>query len=254
VSEILQIIMPMMDKGARFAEWGYTYPKPLVEIGGRPMIEVVIENLRPASPCRFLFVCRREQLAQFYLGDVLRLIAPNCEVVPCEGDTAGALCSALLAIDHVEPEQELLVANSDQYIVAGMEEFYTACRTSRFDGCILTFRSTHPRWSFVRKNDDGHVIEVAEKRPISDEATVGLYYFRRAKDFLAGAEAVLLKGLRTKEQFYVSSIYNELILAGKTIGCVRLPDRAVYKLGTPEEVTEFQKDPPLALRRLTPGA
>jgi len=249
VSQTLQLLVPMMDKGARFSDWGYTYPKPLIEIGGRPMIEVVVENLRPPSPCRFLFVCRKEHLAQFYLDDMLRLIAPSCEVIPCETDTAGALCSALLAIDHLDPEKELLVANCDQYIAAGMDDFYRACHSSGLDGYILTFRSTHPRWSFVRKSEAGHLLEVAEKRPISDEATVGLYYFRKAKDFLTGAEAVLLKGLRTKEQFYVSSIYNELILAGKTTGCLRLPDRVVYKLGTPEEVTEFQKDLPAALRR-----
>ena len=213
------------------------------------MIEVVVENIRPTTSCRFIFVCRKEHLTQFYLGDVLRLVAPNCEVISCDTDTAGALCSALLAVDHLEPDQELLVANCDQYIAAGMGEFYSACRAGTSDGCILTFRSTHPRWSFIRKDAAGRVVEVAEKRPISDEATVGLYYFRKARDFLAGAEAVLLKGLRTKEQFYISSIYNELILDGKIIGCMRLPDRTVYKLGTPEDVTEFQKDLPVGLRR-----
>jgi hypothetical protein len=142
-----------------------------------------------------------------------------------------------------------LIANSDQFIAAGLGGFYAACMGGAMDGQILTFRSTHPRWSFVRKSPGDEVLEVAEKRPISDEATVGLYYFRKAKDFFSGAEAVLLKGLRTKEQFYVSSVYNELILQGKRIGCHRLPDGAVYKLSSPEDVAEFQKDLPAVLRR-----
>ena len=249
MSHTLQIVMPMMDKAVRFAERGYTYPKPLIEISGRPMIEVVVQNLRLPGLCRFFFVCRKEQLAQFYIGDTLRLIAPSCEVISCEGETAGALCSALLARDYLDPDGGLLIANSDQFIAAGLGGFYAACDDSTMDGQILTFRSTHPRWSFVRKSATDEVLEVAEKRPISDEATVGLYYFRQAKDFFSGAEAVLLKGLRTKEQFYVSSVYNELILQGKRIGCHRLPDGAVYKLGTPEDVAEFQKDLPAVLRR-----
>lgn len=249
MSQGLQIVVPMMDKASRFAERGYAYPKPLIEISGRPLIEIVVQNLRPAGPCRFIFVCRKEQLAQFYLGDTLRLIAPGCEVIACEGETAGALCSALLARDQLDPEQGLLIANSDQFITSGVADFHAACAGSALDGWILTFRSTHPRWSFVRRTADGEALEVAEKRPISDEATVGLYYFRRAGDFFAGAESVLLKGLRTRESFYVSSVYNELILEGKRIGCHHLPDGVVYKLATPEDVAEFQKDLPVALRR-----
>ena len=249
MSNLLQIVMPMMDKAVGFAERGYAYPKPLIEISGRPMIEVVVQNLRPAHACRFIFVCRREHLTQFYLGDTLQLIAPGCVVISSEGETGGALCSALLARDHLDPEDELLIANSDQFIASGVTDFHAVCARSEMDGHILTFRSTHPRWSFVRKSPADEVLEVAEKRPISDEATVGLYYFRKAKSFFSGAEAVLLKGLRTKEQFYVSSVYNELILQGRRIGCHRLPDGAVYKLGATENVVEFQKDLPAALRR-----
>jgi len=249
MDELLQIVVPMMDKGTGFAERGYSFPKPLIEISGRSMIELVITNLRPSGPCRFIFICRKEQLAQFYLGDVLRLIDPTCVVVACEADTAGALCSALLAIDHLDPNKGLLVANSDQFISAGIDDFYHTCGSSGMDGQILTFRSTHPRWSFVRRSEGGEVLEVAEKRPISDEATAGLYYFRKTKDFIEGAEAVLLKGLRTKEQFYVSSIYNELILSGKAIGCTRLQEHAFYKLATPEDVGEFHKYMPQTLRR-----
>ena len=99
---MLQIIVPLGGKAARFQERGYTFPKPLIEIGSRSMIEVVLENLAPPKPHQYTFICRKEHLAQFYLGDMLRLLAPGCRIIPLEQDTAGALCSVLLAIDQLE--------------------------------------------------------------------------------------------------------------------------------------------------------
>src|ERR1041384_2134776 len=171
---MLQIVVPLGGKAARFQERGYTFPKPLIEIGSQSMIEVVLKNLAPPSPNQFTFVCRKEQLTQFYLGDMLRLLAPGCRIIPLEQDTAGALCSVLLAIDELKPDDELLIANGDQFIAAGLDSFYQACRAPDIDGCILTFAATHPRWSFVKTDAKGRVTATAEKRPISKEATVGI--------------------------------------------------------------------------------
>ena len=106
---MLQIVMPIGGRAARFEERGYTFPKPLIEIGNRSMIEVVLDHFAPPKPHQYIFICRKEHLAQFYLGDVLRLLAPGCRVIPLEQDTGGALCSVLLAIDHLNPDEELMV-------------------------------------------------------------------------------------------------------------------------------------------------
>ena len=239
---MLQIIVPLGGKATRFQERGFTFPKPLIEIGNRSMIEVVLENLAPPAPNRFTFVCRKEHLTQFYLGDMLRLLAPGCEIITLEQDTAGALCSVLLAIDRLQPDEEVLVANGDQFITTGLAPFYQACRAPDIDGCILTFTATHPRWSFVRTDAQGRVTAVAEKRPISKQATVGLYYFRRARDLIAGAERMIVKGLTTSGQFFVCPVYNELILGGKRITTHHLPDGAMHSLGTPEDLDLFLKE------------
>jgi NDP-sugar pyrophosphorylase family protein len=239
---MLQIVVPMGGKASRFQERGYTFPKPLIEIGSQSMIEVVLSNLAPPQPNQFTFICRKEHVSKFYLGDMLRLLAPGCRIIPLEQDTAGALCSVLLAIDELDPDEELLIANGDQFITSGLSSFYQACRQPGIDGCILTFTATHPRWSFVKTDASGMVTATAEKRPISKQATAGLYYFRRARDLMQGAERMIIKGLTTSGQFYVCPVYNELILAGKKITTCHLPDGAMHSLGTPEDVDLFLKE------------
>jgi NDP-sugar pyrophosphorylase family protein len=236
---MLQVIIPMAGKASRFQERGYTFPKPLLEIGNESMIEVVLKNLAPPPPARFTFVCRKEHVTQFYLGDMLRLIAPGSRVLALEQETAGALCSALLAMDEVAADDEILVANGDQFIAGGLSSFYAACREPGIDGCILTFTATHPRWSFAKTDERGRVMAVAEKRPISKQATAGLYYFRRAADLMAAAEKMMLKGLTTNGQFFVCPVYNEMILLGQAITTHHLPDGAMHSLGTPEDYEAF---------------
>lgn len=235
----LQIIVPLGGRATRFQERGYTFPKPLIEIGQQSMIELVLKNLQPPTPHRYTFICRKEHVAEFYLGDMLELLEPGSRVIALERETGGALCSVMLAIDELDLEQELLIANGDQYIEGGLGSFYEACRAPDLDGCILTFTASHPRWSFAKTDATGRVTAVAEKRPISKRATAGLYYFRRAGDFIRAAERMIVKGLTTSGQFFVAPVYNELLLAGQTIGSFHLPENAMHSLGTPEDVTGF---------------
>jgi dTDP-glucose pyrophosphorylase len=235
---MLTIVVPMAGEGKRFAEAGHTFPKPLVEIDGRPMIEVVVRNLTPGEPHRFVFVCRREHVQRYALDDVLRLIAPGCGIMVMREATAGALCSVLLAMEHLAGADELLIANSDQFIEEGIGAFLATARRGQSDGCIMTFPSTHPKWSFV-KLVDGEVAAVAEKRPISSSATTGLYYFRRAQDFLEAAERTIMKNASREGEFYVSPAYNELILAGKRITVHPIRREQMHSLGTPEDVEAF---------------
>lgn len=235
---MLKIVIPMSGEGKRFAERGYTFPKPLVEIIGRPMIEVVVENLTPAEPHEFIFVCKQEHVEQFALADVLHLIAPDCKIVTMRQPTAGALCSVLLAMEHINTDDEVLVANADQFIDVSINTFLSTARAEAADGCVMTFPSTHPKWSYA-KVEGGEVVAIAEKRPISHHATVGLYYFRSGKDFIEGAERMILKSATLKGEFYVSPVYNELILAGRRITIHEVAREQMHSLGTPEDVEAF---------------
>jgi NDP-sugar pyrophosphorylase family protein len=236
---MIHIVVPMGGEGRQFAERGYTFPKPLIEIAGQPLIEIVVRNLTPARPHEFVFVCRQEHVESYALGDVLRLVAPGCKIVTMGKPTAGALCSVLLAMEHISLENELLIANADQWIDAPIDAFLSAARESDRAGALLTFPNTHPRWSYAKTEND-RVVRVAEKQPISRNATAGLYYFRRGADFVRGAERMLFKNASFSGEFYVAPVFNELVLAGKNVGIFPIEASQMHGLGTPEEVERFQ--------------
>lgn len=236
---MMHIVVPMSGEGRQFAERGYSFPKPLIEIDGHPLIEIVVRNLTPSEPHEFMFVCRREHLEQYALSEVLRLVAPGCRIVATNKPTSGALCSALLGIEYFQHGEELLVANADQYLGISVDRFLEAARSGGCDGSIMTFPNTHPRWSYVRTEGD-QVVAVAEKRPISRNATVGLYYFRRGAEFVHGAERMLLKNASFSGEFYVAPVFNELVLQGKRVSMFPIEASQMHGLGTPEEVERFQ--------------
>jgi NDP-sugar pyrophosphorylase family protein len=235
---MLKIVIPMGGEGKNFLDRGFVFPKPLVEVQGRPMIHWVVKNLELKEPHQFIFVCQEAHLHRFALGEVLSLIAPGSVVIPLRQGTAGALCSVLLAAEYLADGSELIVANADQVVDVPLASFLAEARKPDVDGCIMTFPSTHPKWSFA-KVVDGEVVAVAEKRPISQDATAGLYYFRKAKTFLECAEQMILKNAAIQGQFFVAPVYNELILGGQRVTTFPIERAAMHSLGSPEDVESF---------------
>ncbi len=137
-------------EGRRFAEAGYTFPKPLIEIDRRPMIELVVDNLRPTEPHQFVFVCRKDHVDQYSLMDVLKQISPGCRVVTMGGPTGGALCSVLLGLQAQDSSKELIVANADQIMIFRSLSFWRMPENVRRMARSSFFPSTHPKWSYVR--------------------------------------------------------------------------------------------------------
>ena len=139
---MIRIVVPMGGEGRQFVERGYTFPKPLVEVAGRPLSELVVRNLTPAEAHQFVFICKAEHVQKYALGDVLRLVAPGCEIVTMSKPTAGALCSVLLGMEHLRHDDELLIANADQWVDVPVDRFIDAARTERWDGGMMTYRGT----------------------------------------------------------------------------------------------------------------
>jgi dTDP-glucose pyrophosphorylase len=238
---MLNIVIPMAGKGTRFAEKGYTFPKPLIEVNGKPMIQVVIENLRPNTEHSFTFICQKEHYDKYSLHELLNLVAPNCNIVKLEKFTEGAACTMLLAKEYMNNDDELLIANSDQFVEMKIDEFLKDARDANADGSILTFHATHPKWSFAKVNENGRVIEVAEKKPISNNATVGIYYYKKGRDFVQGAEDMIRKDIRMNNEFYVCPVYNEMLLKDRDIKIFEISPDEMHGMGTPEDLVEFEK-------------
>lgn len=237
---MLNIVIPLAGKGAPFKEAGYAFPKPLIDINGKTMIEVVVENLRPKTDHRFIFVCLKELYDTYDIYNILHRATQNkFEIVKIYGPTEGAACTVLAATQYINNNDELLIANSDQYIEFDINAFIRKARIGQKDGFILTFESSHPRWSYARTDKVGKVIEVAEKKVISNNATVGIYYFKNGSDFVTSAQSMIYKNIRYNNEFYVSPTYNELILERKNIFVEKISDSKMHSLGTPEDVHAF---------------
>lgn len=238
----VKIVVPMAGKGSRFKDAGYAFPKPLIDIKGKAMIEVVTANLRLNVDHEFVFICQREHYEKFDLYNIFKNVTNNkFKVVQLDGQTEGAACTVLSATEFINNDDELLIANSDQYIDGGINDFLAEAQSGEKDGLIMTFESSHPKWSYARTDSSGRVIEVAEKKVISKHATVGVYYFKKDSDFVQAAQAMILKNIRHNNEFYVCPVYNELLLSGKKIFIKEIPADQMHGLGTPEDLNHFLK-------------
>ena len=234
----LNVLVPMAGAGSRFAQQGYTFPKPLIEVNGKPMIQVVVENLNIEA--HYIFIVQQEHYEKYNLKYLLNLIAPGCDIVQVNGVTEGAACSTLLAKEYINNDSPLVMANSDQYVEWNSNECMYAFTADEIDGGILTFEATHPKWSYARVGGDGFVSEVAEKKVISNEATVGVYYWKKGSDYVKYAEQMIEKNIRVNNEFYVCPVFNEAISDNKKIKVKRVEN--MWGIGTPEDLETFLKD------------
>jgi NDP-sugar pyrophosphorylase family protein len=236
---MLNIVIPMAGHGSRFSKAGYTLPKPLIPVNGIPMIKVVIDNLAPTTPHRFILICQAAHLEQHGLREKLQQWAVGCEILTVEAVTEGAACTVLLAETLINNQNPLMIANCDQYVDVNMDDYLNA--QQGLDGLIMTMKAHDDKWSFVRFNEEGAITEVVEKVVVSDEATVGIYNFTRGADFVSAAKKMIAQDLRVNGEFYVAPAYNQMIAGGAKLGVYNIGsvDNGMYGLGVPEDLERF---------------
>lgn len=234
----MNVLIPMAGAGSRFEQVGYTFPKPLIDVTGKPMIQMVTENLNIEA--KYIYIVQKEHYEKYNLKYLLNLITNNnCEIVQIDSLTEGAACTTLLAKEFIDNDEPLLIANSDQVVEWDSNEFMYSMVADNVDGGILTFEATHPKWSFAKLGNDGFVSEVAEKKPISNIATAGIYYWAHGSNYVKYAEQMIEKDIRTNNEFYVCPVYNEAIQDGKKVKVFQI--EKMWGLGTPEDLEVFLK-------------
>lgn len=231
----LNVLIPMAGAGSRFEKAGYTFPKPLIEVKGKPMIQVVVENLN--LDANYIYVVQKSHREKYNLDTLLNLITPNCKIVEVDGLTEGAACTALAAKEHINVDAPLFFANSDQFVEWDSNDFMYKMHETGADGGIVSFTATHPKWSFAKIDELGFVTEVAEKNPISDIATVGYYWWKSGADFVKYAEKMIERDIRVNGEFYVCPVFNQAIEDGKRIRTFNV--EGMWGLGTPEDLNYY---------------
>ncbi len=229
------VLIPMAGEGSRFRLVGYDMPKPLIKVNDKSMIELVIDNI--GIDAHYIFVARKEDEEKHNISGHLSLMCKDFTLILQEGRLDGAAKSALLAIDYIDNDSPLIIANSDQYAVWNSKRTIKEFIRSGIDGGILTFDATDSKWSFVKQNKFGFVGAVAEKNAISNEATCGIYYWKTGKDFVKYTNKMILSENKTNNEFYICPVYNEAIQDEKIIKSERVYE--MWGLGTPEDLSIF---------------
>jgi dTDP-glucose pyrophosphorylase len=233
----------MVGKSPFFDSPQFYFPKPLIEINGKTMIELVIENLNMiAEEKKYFFVVNQTDCVKHHLDDVLRILTDNkSKILRLDKETKGAACSALMAVDHINNDNPLIIANSDQVIDDDLNNVIAQFQEQKADAGVICFENIHPRWSYVRFDENNRVIETAEKRPLSKNAIAGFYYFKHGKDFVRAAKKTILKDARVNGLFYIAPTLNELILEDMNIRHFKIKASKYHTFYSPQKIYEFEQ-------------
>ncbi len=213
----MNILILMAGNASDFEENGHLYPKYLLEVQNKPIIQRIIESLEFFGD-KITCIIRKEDQQKYYLGDTLKILSPKCSAIEVNGETKGAVCTALFAIDKINNDEELLILNGDQFIKTDIKPAIENFRKRNLDGGIITINAVHPKYSFVLLDESGFVIQTSEKRPISNIASTGCCYYKKGSDFVNASFSVIEKDVNTQGIYYISSTFNEMILNQKKIG------------------------------------
>lgn len=236
---VIKIIIPIA--GSNQVDNETQYIRGLYEIEKKTILQHVYESLSRIKDAEFIVILRKEDVTKFHLDNMVKLMIPNVKIVIADGETKGAACSCLLAIDDISENDPLIIAGSDQLVTVDLQEVVEAFENNDFDGGVITFEGIHPRWSFVRLDEAGRVIEASEKRPISKHATTGFYYFKKGAYFIESAQSMIKKGASVNGKYYVCPVYNEMILKQLYVGIYQIERESYFNFKHDNGLTEYEK-------------
>ncbi len=238
---MINILIPLAGSNQFFSEAEYPFPKPLIEINDKTMIEQVINNFDSIKKEKqFIFIINYDDCKKYHLDNVLNLLTDHrCQLIKIDGETKGAACSAMLAIEHINNEIPLIIANADQLFDENMDDIISTFK--EVDGGVIAFDSVHPRWSYARLDEDGYIVEMAEKRPLSKHAVAGFYYFKKGSDFIESAKQMIRKDASVNGLYYVAPTFNEMVLNNKKLIIKKIKNSTYHTFYTPRKIQEYER-------------
>lgn len=238
---MINILIPLAKHSKIFEE--QYFPKPLFEINNRLMIEYPIAALnRIKKEKRYIFILKDEECTKFHLDKTVKLLTnDNTIVIRQQGETKGAICSCLLAIDYINNDDILIISNGDQYLDVDYNKVLQHFEDEGVRGGVVTFTAVHPQWSYAKLDGGGNIVQTAEKNPISRNAIAGFYFFRKGSDFIKAAQNSIIKGASVDGVFYIAPTYNELILEGYKLKAYPVDHDKYHSFYSFSKIREFEK-------------
>ncbi len=241
---MIRVVVPMAGPNIYFENSLQPYPKPLIEVRGRVLIQHVIEYLETLG-CdkRFVFIINEADARKWHLDNVLKIVTNGqCEIVCQRAAVKGAVCSTLLGVSFFNSEEPLVISNADQIIHTPLNEIVAWFESRDADAGVICFESVHPKWSYaLTDNGSTRAIEVSEKRPISRNSIAGFYYFRRGTDYVWAAQKSILKGAEVNGSYFIAPTLNELILKGLNVQIYKIPNSKYTSFYTQNHITEYER-------------
>ena len=233
----MQIIFLM--GGHNFEKNSEEYPLYLTEINEKLIIEKQIEYCYGLKPRKFLFCVKDEDIKNFQVNSVIKQLVPDSEIIIINDKTMGAVCTALLSIEYINNEEELILLAVDDFIEVSSENILQFFRKNKSDAGVVSFNSVHPRYSFAKLDENNSVIEVSEKKPISKNALVSFYYYKKGSDFVECAKNVIRKDNLINGSFYLSQTLNEMILRQKKVSLYKITNEKFHPLKTEMQLAQY---------------
>jgi len=236
----LNIVIPMAGLGDRFRKKGFTVDKPLIDINGNHMIELVLDSLGLKGD--FIFIINNKSKNSEKLKSVLKNKSVNCKIIEIDYITDGPASTCLLAEKYINNDKPLLITNCDQIMKWDSNNFEDFIQNTKADGVVVTYNTLTEKNSYVKLDGEGHAIEFAEKKIISEHSLNGIHYWKHGKDFINSTKSMIDKNIRVNGEFYIAPTFNEMVKLGKKILTYRIDKNNHWAVGTPEDLLLYLKD------------
>lgn len=232
----MNIILGLCGEGSRFKNAGHTLPKFLIAYHGAPMIYHAVETIK--IPGKIHFIVREDHLQEHKHLEKL-LLGLGDEIIVCKGKTQGAAESLLLAKPHIKDmNAPMLSVNCDQYLGWNPFNLIDEMQRNPDTSYIVTYNETSSKCSYVRE-ENNLVVEVREKKVISNDATIGFYHWAKTADFFQDAEAMIADGHKENGEYYVAPVYNYSIRRGLKVKKFSIDNSEFWPVGTPDDYMNF---------------
>jgi len=234
VKKKFNLLLPIAGKAQRFLDKGYTMPKPLIMAQTKHVIDWAMESFN-YEECNLIFAVRLDHIHNFSIDRILKdKFGENITIVVVDKVTQGSVSTCLLAEKHINNDTPLFIYTPDVFY---QPTYDPKTINQDLDGFLLTFKANSPAHSYVEIGDDGHAIRTAEKEVISQNAAVGVYYYKSGSIFVNYAKKMIEQDIRVKNEFYICPMYNLMIQDGLKVGIEQT--EKMHVLGTPAELEFF---------------
>ena len=235
----LNVLIPAAGVGSRFKVEGYEDIKPMIKIGCKTMIELAIKSLHLTGD--FIFVINKENGQAKEFVKEIKTIVPNAKIIEIDYLTEGPASTALLASEYINNDNPLVIANCDQIMEWGDDEFFNIINETNKDGLVVTYNVLTEKNSYVKLDDEGNAIKFAEKQIISEYSLNGIHFWKKGSEFVSSAESMINKNIRVNNEFYIAPTYNEMVNENKKIGVYHIDKSKHWSVGTPDDLEKYLK-------------